>query len=107
MSSDSEFVQRLSPELNGSQRRKLRALGHALDPVLMVGQRGFSPTLLENFRAQLLAHELIKVKVHELDAMEEIAQQLHEASGAQLAQKIGKMLLFYQPHPDKPRITLD
>lgn len=107
MSSDSDLVQRLSPKLTGKQRRQLRALGHALQPVLMVGQRGFSPTLLENFQAQLLAHELIKVKVHDLEEMDEIAQQLHDASGAQLAQKIGKMLLFYQAHPDKPRITLD
>jgi RNA-binding protein len=106
MTDEMNLVQRLSPELDGSKRRKLRALGHSLDPVLMVGQRGFSENLIENFEAQILAHELIKVKVHDLDDMDEIAAQIHEATGAQLAQKIGKMLLFYKPHPDNPKISL-
>lgn len=107
MTSETGLVQRLSPDMTGAQRRQLRALGHGLDPVLMVGQKGISPNLIENFQAQILAHELIKVKVHERDEMDEVAQALFEATGAKLIQKIGKMLLFYQPHPDKPRIKLD
>lgn len=106
MNTDTSLVKQLSPELTGKQRRHLRSLGHGLDPVLMVGQRGISDNLIENFEAQILAHELIKVKVHEADEMDEVAQQLHEATGAQLAQKIGKMLLFYKPHPEKPTISL-
>ncbi len=106
MSTDTSLVQRLSPQLSGKQRRHLRSLGHPLDPVLMVGQRGISDNLIENFEAQILAHELIKVKVHEADEMDEIAQALHEATGAQLAQKIGKILLFYKPHPENPKISL-
>ncbi len=106
MNEQKSLVERLSPELSGKQRRHLRSLGHSLNPVVMVGQRGVSSNLIENFEAQLLAHELIKVKVHEADALEEVAQQLHDATGAQLAQKIGKMLLFYKPHPENPEISL-
>lgn len=106
MTTDADLIHRLSPDLSSGQRRQLRALGHSLDPVLMVGQRGYSENLVENFNAQILAHELIKVKVHDLDEMDEIAAQLHEATGAQLAQKIGKMLLFYKAHPERPKISL-
>jgi RNA-binding protein len=104
--SDTSLVQRLSPELSGKQRRHLRALGHELNPVVMVGQRGISDNLIENLEAQLLAHELVKVKVHEPDAIEQSAAALCEASGAQLAQQIGKMLLLYKPHPEEPQIQL-
>jgi len=106
MPGSTELIHRLSPDLTNPQRRQLKALGHALDPVLMVGHRGYSENLIENFNAQILAHELIKVKVHDLDEMDAIAEQIHEATGAQLAQKIGKMLLFYKAHPDKPKISL-
>ena len=106
MSDQNSLVQRLSPDLSGGQRRHLRSLGHSLHPVVQVGQRGISDNLVENFEAQILAHELIKVKVHDPQAMESVAQKLHEATGAQLAQKIGKMLLFYQPHPEEPKISL-
>lgn len=106
MNEQKSLVERLSPELSGKQRRHLRSLGHSLNPVVMVGQRGISSNLIENFEAQILAHELIKVKVHESDEMDEIAQELHDATGAQLAQKIGKMLLFYKPHPENPQISL-
>lgn len=106
MNEQESLVKRLSPDLSGAQRRHLRALGHDLNPVVMVGQRGISDNLVENLEAQLLAHELVKVKVHDSGAMEEVAERLHEETGAQLAQKIGKMLLLYKPHPDEPQISL-
>lgn len=100
------MVQRLSPELTGKQRRHLRGLAHDLNPVVLVGQRGISDSLLENVEAQLLAHELIKVKVHDPDAMAETAEAVHAATGAQLAQKIGHILVFYRAHPEEPQIRL-
>lgn len=106
MSQNGSYVKELSPQLSGKQRRHLRALGHALDPVVLVGQRGVSDNLVENLEAQLLAHELVKVKVHDADALEEVARRLCEATGAQLAQQIGGMLLLYKAHPDDPSISL-
>ncbi|MFW5967450.1 MAG: ribosome assembly RNA-binding protein YhbY [Persicimonas sp.] len=100
------IVKELSPALSGKQRRHLRALGHDLDPVVMVGQRGVSQNLIENLEAQLLAHELVKVKVHDADALDQVATELCEATGAQLAQQIGGMLLLYKPHPEEPTISL-
>lgn len=100
------LVRRLSPRLTGGQRRYLRGLAHELDPIVWVGQRGISDNLIENFRAGLLAHELVKVKVHGGDGMAEAAEALHEATGAQLAGKIGFILVFYKPHPEDPDIQL-
>lgn len=106
MNDQPSLVKRLSPDLTGKQRRHLRSLGHDTQPLVMVGQRGVSQNLVENFEAQLLAHELVKIKVHDSGAMADVAEQLHEATGAALIQKIGNMLLFYKAHPEKPTIKL-
>ncbi|TXD39683.1 ribosome assembly RNA-binding protein YhbY [Lujinxingia vulgaris] len=105
-SSSAGLVQRLSPRLTGKQRRYLRTLAHSLKPLVYVGQKGISENLIENVSAQLLAHELIKVKIHEGDGMVEAAEAIVAGTGAQLAQKIGHTLVLYRPHPEKPTITL-
>ena len=96
----------MSPRLTGKQRRYLRGLAHDKKPIVMVGQKGISESLIENFEAALLAHELVKVKVHGGDGLEEAAEALHKATGAQLAQRIGFTLVFYRPHPKEPTIGL-
>ncbi len=110
MATDNEttagMVSRLSPRLTGQQRRHLRSLAHELKPIVLVGQRGINENLIDNFRAALLAHELVKVKVHGGDGLVETAEVLHDETGAQLAQQIGHMLVFYKPHPEEPEINL-
>jgi RNA-binding protein len=100
------IVPRLSPELSGKQRRFLRGLGHHLDPVVLVGQRGISDNLVENFVDALEAHELVKVKCHDPDALAQVATVLHERTGAQLAQQIGHTLLFYLQRREDSDIRL-
>jgi RNA-binding protein len=100
------LVEDLSPDFTGKQRRHLRSLAHELKPLVMVGQRGISENLIQNLDEQLLAHELVKVKVHDSDAMEETAKALAEGTGAALIQTIGKMLVFYRRHPEKPTIKI-
>ena len=100
------LVTRLSPRLTGKQRRHLRGLAHDLKPIVLVGQKGITTNLIENFEAALLAHELVKVKVHEGDGLVETAESLCKATGAQLAQQIGFTLVFYRPHPKTPTIRL-
>lgn len=100
------LVARLSKDLTGTQRRYLRSMGHSLNPIVLIGQRGISENLLENVEAGLLAHELIKVKAHDADILTEAAEAIAEATDARLVQQIGKTLLFYREHPDDPKIRL-
>ena len=65
-----------------------------------------SATVREYLAAALLAHELVKVKVHDADEAEACAEALHEGTKGQLVQHIGKTLLFYKAHPQKPEIVL-
>lgn len=101
---DSEFVDQLSPDLTGDERRRLQQLGQQRDPVVWVGRKGISDGLVDDLDNQLEAHELVKVKVHDAGRLREAARELHDRTGAQLAQVIGKNLLLYRPHPEDPEL---
>ena len=70
------LVEELSSDMTGKQRRFLRGLGHDLNALVLVGQKGISDGLIENLNEQLLAHELVKVKVHDPDGIDDIAREL-------------------------------
>lgn len=92
--------------LTGKQKRTLRALGHHLRPVTTIGKQGVAETLVTQVDANLLAHELIKVKVLKTCPLEPatVAEALTGRTGAALAQTVGRTLLLYRPHPEKPVI---
>lgn len=94
--------------LTGKQRRTLRAMGHALTPVVQLGKGGLSSALLEAVDQALATHELIKVKL--LDTFEidrhVAAAQLAEKTKSEVAQVLGKTILLYRPDPEDPRIEL-
>jgi len=98
----------LADELTGKQRRRLRALGHHLDPVLQVGQDGVSDAVVSQADAQLDAHELIKVKIGESSPQDrhEAADMLAARTQAQVAQVLGRTVLLYRQRKDKPQIVL-
>jgi RNA-binding protein len=94
------------PELTGRQRRKLRALGHHLDPVVQIGHEGVTDALVREAEAQLAAHELIKVRVGESSPLSrhEAADELSRRTGAELAQVLGRTFLLYKRNEEKPQI---
>ena len=49
-------------ELSERQRKYLRGLGHALNPVLLIGNAGVTPAVIAEAKRALHDHELIKVK---------------------------------------------
>ena len=106
MSQTSDASSSRAKALSAASKRHLRALGHPLQPVVLVGQRGITDTLMENVEAALKAHELIKIKVHDNDAFDESVAQITSRSGAALVQTIGKTMLLYRAHPTDPTITL-
>ncbi len=87
-------------------RRKLRAAGHHLSPVVQVGKEGVTGPVLRQLDRALLDHELVKVKVGTESPEDRFATAdalLAGADGAQLAQILGRTMLLYRRHPKKPR----
>ncbi len=63
---------------------------------------------MEQLEALLLANELVKVKVLQTAPQSAggLAEVIGRDTGAALAQRIGRTLLFYRPHPEQPVIRL-
>jgi RNA-binding protein len=93
--------------LTGKQKRQLRALGHSLKAVILVGKGEVGESLIKETSEALAAHELIKVKLLESCLMDrhEVADRLATACGAEVAQVLGKTILLYRPAKE-PRISL-
>jgi len=94
--------------LNEKQKKHLRRLGHALEPVLLTGGAGVTPGLLAELDSTLAHHELIKVKVRAEDreSRDAMIDALCSASGAELVQRIGHVALLWRPNPERRRVPL-
>lgn len=94
--------------LSGRAARYLRGLGHHLDPVIQIGKEGITDGVVTATKAALLAHELVKVKLSQDAPVERklAGQELADRAGAALAQTLGRTLLLYKRHPNKPKIVL-
>lgn len=94
--------------LTGKQQRHLRALAHTLEPVVLVGKEGASEGVLTATDQALVDHELVKVKLPDVERTEraEIAKALAEGTKSALAGTIGRVAILYRRHPSKPQIEL-
>ena len=94
--------------LTGKQRRHLRALAHALHPLVQVGKSGLDDGLVAAVDRALSDHELVKVKVgeHAGASKDELAGELAEKTASEVAQIIGNIVVLYRADPDEPVIAL-
>ena len=79
-------------------KKQLRAIGHNLKPVIIVGQKGISETLLAETNRSLNDHELIKVKLasSDRDTRKKQIEAICESCKAELVQSIGKVALLFR-----------
>ena len=86
-------------------RRALRAAGHHRSPFVQVGKEGVTEAVVRQLDEALLAHELVKVKIGTESPEDrfEAAERLGAEAGAQIAQILGRTVLLYRKHPEKPR----
>jgi RNA-binding protein len=94
--------------LSEPQKKYLRGLGHALKPIVMVGDSGLSDAVLAELNVCLDHHELVKirVKVDDRESRDTIIAKLCTDGDAALVQRIGNMALLYRENPEKKKIQL-
>ena len=95
--------------LSGSDRRHLRSLAHALDPVVQIGAAGVTPGVIAALDRALGDHELVKVRIaRERDERREIADALAAATRSSVAGLVGHVAMLYRParEPERRRIEL-
>lgn len=86
-------------KLTPAERSELRSEAHALNPVVIIGEAGLTPSVLKEIDVSLDAHGLIKVRVFGDDREARIAiyETICEKLGAAPIQHIGKLLVLYRP----------
>lgn len=84
-------------------RRALRAKAHHLDPVVSIGNQGLTPAVLHEIDVNLLAHELVKLKVHSDDRheRESLLERICNELDAAPVQHLGKVLIVYRERPEE------
>ena len=84
--------------LTDNQRKHLRRLAHALNPVVRVGQRGLTPNVVAELGRALHDHELVKVRarVGDREGRDAVLAELAAATGSELAFQVGNVGLFYK-----------
>jgi RNA-binding protein len=94
--------------LSASQKRYLRGLAHAIHPVVMIGNKGLTPSLLKEFGAALDQHELVKVKIggNDREARKEQIAALASDAGADVVQTIGHVASYFRRNAKEPKIAL-
>ena len=87
-----------------AKRRALRAKAHHLHPVVSIGHHGLTPAVLHELDVNLLAHELIKVRVFSdlRDERDAMLQRICDALDAAPVQHIGKLLVLWRAAPEQP-----
>lgn len=94
--------------LTGAQRRALRALGHALKPMVRIGKNGVTDGLVGAIGTALADHELIKISLagESKDERKLEADEIAQRTGSHVAQLIGRVGLLYRRRHEDPEVAL-
>ncbi len=95
-------------ELTEAQKKHLRRLGHALRPIVMMGQHGLTEAVVKETDRALEDHELIKVRARSGDRDERDAALtvLASQTASTLVQRIGNVGLLYRQNKKLAKILL-
>lgn len=91
---------------NKKQLRHLKSMCHALSPVVRIGQKGITESVLAELSGALAHHELIKIKVGISDREERRAAiaKIATDNEAFVVQQIGQIAVLFKRNHEKPAI---
>lgn len=89
--------------LSSADKQRLRALAHEIEPVVQIGHKGVTDSLIKQVNDQLKTHELIKIKLgrHLPEGEEDPSARLAEATGSELVQTIGKVIVLFRQNENE------
>ena len=98
----------MTASLSNPQKRYLRSLAHDLKPIILVGTKGISDSLIAELDQALERHELLKVKfaAEDRDTRDAWIAELVEKSRATLVSRIGNIAILFRRSVEKPLIIL-
>ena len=94
--------------LTPKDKRKLKSLAHHLKPVIQVGQKGITDSILSAIDKTLQDHELIKIKFVDFkEDRRNITIKIAETTKSELITIIGNTSILFRQNtdPEKRKIT--
>ena len=94
--------------LTEHQKKHLRRLGHALHPIVLIGQRGLTESVAAEMRRALDDHELVKIRarVDSRENRDAIFAELARLTASEFVYRIGNVGLFYKQNNKIQKILL-
>ena len=94
--------------LSSKQRAFLRSMANTMDPIMQVGKGGIVEELITSVDNALEARELIKMSALETAPVtaREAADELAEATGADVVAVVGRRFVLYRRSKKKKKIEL-
>ncbi len=94
--------------LTSKQRAYLRSMASTEPAIMQIGKGGVGANLIKTVADALEARELIKMSVLENsgEAAREVANELAEATGADVVGVIGRKIILYKESVKNKRIEL-
>jgi len=93
--------------LNSKQKKYLRGLGHGLNPVVMVGDKGLNEAVMTEIEMALEHHELIKVRLRsDREQRRSWVDQIARETRAELVHSIGQVACYFRANPERQVIEL-
>jgi len=104
-------MKNFTEKLKGFQRKHLRGLAHGMKPVVFIGQRGVTDSIINAVEDALNAHELIKLKFLDFKTKEhkiEFIGIIEKKNKCEMVGIIGHTAIFYRRHhePEKRKIFI-
>jgi RNA-binding protein len=94
--------------LSEKQKKHLRRLAHPLSPIVMLGNAGLTPGVVQELDRALNDHELVKVsaRVGDRTARDAALDDLATQTASQIVQRIGNVGVFYRRSKTLPKILI-
>lgn len=88
--------------ITAALRKDLKARAHHIKPVVQIGQKGLTGTLVAAVDKALEDHELIKIKFIEYkEEKNEISSKLSEETHSEIVDFIGNVVIFYRQNEEE------
>ena len=105
------FREVVMKRLEGFQKKYLRGLAHSMNPVVIIGQKGYSDTVISAIDSALTTHELIKIKFIDFkdkSQKNELLESIVKNSKCEDVGMIGHTAILYRENhePENRKITL-
>lgn len=99
------YTAAMNPTLSPIERQSLKARAHTIDPLVIIGDKGLSASVIREIDRTLKAHELIKIRANTDDRVERAdwMEKICTALAAAPVQSIGKMLVIWRENPEKTK----